>query len=214
GIALLVVLWGWIGAAALAPNGPGARGGSLHAEAGAVEFLNVSVTDDLHFVLSSDQVTPGASVEVVVNQLGTVAHTFTIDASAGHTFPQTDGATQLASYFSAHPPLLNIVVGTTTGGKYYGNFTAPAYGLYEYVCTQPGHFPTMSGILGSGEAGSTLSVNTGPGAPVFIIAGTITGLVILALVLGFVIGRRRGAAEEMPPERLGYPEPPPPPKTP
>ena len=41
----------------------------------------------------------------------------------------------------------------------------------------------------------------------FIISGTIAGLVVLALVLGFVIGRRKGAVHEMPPERLGYPEP-------
>ena len=65
----------------------------------------------------------------------------------------------------------------------------------------------MSGLLGSGEAPGSLSTSNGPGAPVYIISGTIVGLVILALVLGFVVGKRRGAAEEMPPERLGYPEP-------
>jgi hypothetical protein len=50
---------------------------------------------------------------------------------------------------------------------------------------------------------------------VFIIGGTIAGLVILAIVLAFVIGRRRGSHDEMAPERLGYPEPSQqPPKTP
>jgi len=47
----------------------------------------------------------------------------------------------------------------------------------------------------------------GPGAALFIIIGTIVSLVVIALVLGFVVGRRKGAEHEMPPERLGYPEP-------
>ncbi|MCI4365916.1 MAG: hypothetical protein L3K10_07675, partial [Thermoplasmata archaeon] len=45
------------------------------------------------------------------------------------------------------------------------------------------------------------------GSAVFIIVGTIVVLTVIAIVLGFVVGRRRGAVHEMPPERLGYPEP-------
>ncbi|HUI38110.1 MAG TPA: hypothetical protein VLY85_00605, partial [Thermoplasmata archaeon] len=135
-------------------------------------------------------------------------HTFTLSPTAGYTFPQSDSSSDLLHYFSTNAPLVNIQVSGSTGSQFTGNFTAPPYGLYEYVCTEPGHFPQMSGILGSGEAGSTINVDTGPGAPVFIIVGVITALVIIALVLGFVVGKRRGAHEEMPPERLGYPEPP------
>ena len=32
-------------------------------------------------------------------------------------------------------------------------------------------------------------------------------LTVIAIVLGFVVGRRKGSEFEMPPERLGYPEP-------
>jgi hypothetical protein len=64
---------------------------------------------------------------------------------------------------------------------------------------------------------SNLTVSTGPTGPgvgVFIISGTIVVLVVVALVLGFVVGRRKGSEFEMPPERLGYAEPPAPPPAP
>jgi hypothetical protein len=74
---------------------------------------------------------------------------------------------------------------------------------------EPGHFTAgMHVQIGIGIVPpSSGSGTTGIGAPALIIAGTIAGLVVIALVLGFVIGRRRGPEEEMPPERLGYPEP-------
>ncbi len=174
----------------------------------------MSVSDQLAFTTNIGEVQPGDSVHVTVTQLGTIPHTFTLSPTAGYTFPTTDTASDLTAYFSSHAPIVNIQVGATTGAKFYANFTAPAVGVYEYVCTEPGHFPSMSGLLGSGEAPGSLSTANGPGAPVYIISGTIVGLVILALVLGFVVGKRRGAAEEMPPERLGYPEPTPAPTQP
>jgi plastocyanin len=188
-------------------SGTPVRTARIVTDAGGVDFLNVSVTDALVFTTSINEVQPGDSVHVVVTNLGTVTHTFTLSPTAGYTFPTTDTATDLVSYFGSHAPLVNVQVGGTTGGKYFGNFTAPALGVYEYVCEEPGHFPSMSGLLGSGEAPGSLSTSSGPGAPVFIISGTIVGLVILALVLGFVVGKRRGSSDEMPPERLGYPEP-------
>ncbi|MFI5414073.1 MAG: hypothetical protein ACHQ16_00110 [Candidatus Lutacidiplasmatales archaeon] len=179
----------------------------LRTSANGVDFLNVSVSDQLAFTTNIGEVQPGDSVHVVVTQLGTVPHTFTVSPTAGYTFPTTDSASDLQAYFSSHAPIVNVQIGSTTGAKYFANFTAPPVGVYEYVCTQPGHFPSMSGLLGSGEAPGSLSTSNGPGAPVYIISGVIVGLVVLALVLGFVVGKRRGAAEEMPPERLGYPEP-------
>ena len=184
-----------------------ARASSVRTEANGVDFLNVTVSDELTFATSLGEIQPGDSVHVVVTQLGTAAHSFTLSPTAGYTFPSTDTAGDLDAYFASHTPLVNLQIGTTLGEKDYGNFTAPPLGVYEFVCTQPGHFPSMSGLLGSGEAPGSLSTSNGPGAPVFIISGVIVGLVVLALVLGFVVGKRRGAAEEMPPERLGYPEP-------
>jgi len=69
----------------------------------------------------------------------------------------------------------------------------------------------MYGFIAFGEPlPSNLTVSAasvGPGEAVFIIVGTIVALTVIAIVLGFVVGRRRGSSEEMPPERLGYPEP-------
>ena len=84
--------------------------------------------------------------------------------------------------------------------------------VYEFVCTEPGHFTNgMYGFIAFGEnlpGNLTVSAtSTDPGAAVFIIVGTIVSLVVIALVLGFVVGRRRGSVYEMPPQRLGYPEP-------
>jgi hypothetical protein len=196
---------------ALVPSITGARptapSAGLRTSANGVDWLNVSVSDALLFATNIDEVQPGDSVHVIVTQLGTIPHTFTLSPTAGYEFPTTDGAGDLTSYFSSHTPLVNIQVGAATGAKFYANFTAPPVGVYEYVCEEPGHFPSMSGLLGSGVAPGSLSTSTGPGAPVYIISGTIVGLVILALVLGFVVGKRRGSSDEMPPERLGYPEP-------
>jgi plastocyanin len=185
----------------------GTPSSGVRTAANGVDFLNVSVFNDFTFATSINEVQPGDSVHVTVNQMGNIPHTFTLSPTAGFTFPSTDSSGDLSSYFSAHPPLVNIQIGSTTGEKDYANFTAPPVGVYEYVCTQTGHFPSMAGLLGSGEAPGSLSTNNGPGAPVYIISGTIVALVITALVLGFVVGKRRGSSDEMPPERLGYPEP-------
>ncbi|HXQ95244.1 MAG TPA: hypothetical protein VN864_08800 [Thermoplasmata archaeon] len=195
----------------LVPSLSGSRGSApssgVRTDANGVDFLNVSVSNDLTFATNINEVQPGDSVHVVVTQLGNIPHTFTLSPTAGFTFPSTDSSGDLSSYFSAHTPLVNVQISATTGATAFANFTAPPVGVYEYVCTQTGHFPSMAGLIGSGESPGSLTSNNGPGAPVYIIAGTIVVLVVIALVLGFVVGKRRGSADEMRPERLGYPEP-------
>jgi plastocyanin len=204
GVILLTMLWG---ASAASSPAPASARAHIDASGQAVEWLNVTVSNALQFTVSTNQVTPGDLVHVVVTQTGDIPHTFTLSPTAGYEFPVTDASSDLTTYFSNHPPLVNVqVTGTLPGEVFYGNFTAPAYGEYEYVCTEPGHFPSMSGLLGSGEAGGATATDNGPGAAVFIIVGVITSLVIICLVLGFVVGKRRGSEDEMPPERLGYPE--------
>jgi plastocyanin len=181
---------------------------------GASDSLTVTVGSAFAFTLSSSEVTPGANVTVSIVQTDDVAHTFTLSPIAGWLFNDGNTTSDLLAFFAAHPPLVNfsIPAGQATYTTY---FTAPPFGLYEYVCLVSGHFQAgMRGVLGSGEAGAAVTTDTGPGAAVFIIGGTIAGLVVLAIVLGFVVGRRRGSSEEMPPERLGYPEPPSEPRPP
>lgn len=181
---------------------------------GATENLTVTVGTAFAFTLSTDEVTPGDNVSVTLIQTGDVDHTFTLLNAPNFQFNYsssggaTDSSAHIMGFLAVHPPLVNVSL-PAGANTYSASFIAPPFGLYEYLCLKSGHFQAgMWNILGSGEHGGVaVSTNTGPGAPVFIIAGTIAGLVVLAIVLGFVVGRRRGAAHEMPPERLGYQEP-------
>ena len=186
----------------------GAVEGGPTARPGASDALTVTVGDALAFTLSTDEVTPGDSVTLTLVQTSSgLDHTFTLSSVAGLTFSPSNTSHDLAVFVHDHPPLVNFTIpaGQST---YTTTFVAPPLGLYAYFCLVPGHFPAMYGLLGSGEHGSTATPYDGPGAPVFIIGGTIAALVVIALVLGFGIGRRRGAHDEMPAERLGYPEAP------
>ncbi len=173
------------------------------------ESLGVTVGTAFAFTVSTNEVTPGDNVSVTLTQTDDVEHTFTLSSVANYVIPSSDSTSQLDAFFAQHPPLVNFTI-PAGQATYTTTFIAPPLGVYEYVCLIPGHFQAgMSGLLGSGEqpAGSTAPA-TGPGWQVFFIGGTIASLVIIALVLGFVVGRRRGSVHEMPPERLGYPEPP------
>lgn len=143
---------------------------------------------------------------------GGATHTFTILNRSNWVIPsQWTNVSQLASQ---HGTLVNLTAGSQNTS--YGSFVAPATGWYEFLCLIAGHFNLgMYGFIAFGEdLPSNLTVGAGspgPGLAVFVIVGTIVALTVLALVLGFVFGRREGAVHEMPPERLGYAEPPPPP---
>ncbi len=186
----------------------------------------VAVTASSGFVFDPagfGNVATNSSIIVTFTDGDVQAHSFTISSREGWVIPNSYSSAQLATFFDQYHPLYNLVADNP--GTYTGNFTAPAIGWYEFVCNETGHFQEgMYGFIAFGEAlPSNLTVvapNDGPGAAVFIIVGTIVALTVIAIVLGFVVGRRRGASEEMPPERLGYPEPlvpaqpPPPPGAP
>ena len=138
-------------------------------------------------------------------------HTFTIVNDPGVQIP---ASADLASLLSKDGVLVDLTAVTGSHGGYNNSsFTSPkAAGWYEFVCTEPGHFQAgMYGFIAFGEnlpANLTLgSGSPGPGLAVFIIIGTIVALTVLAIVLGFIVGQREGSRHEMPPERLGYPEP-------
>jgi len=209
-VALFVTVILVVGAGVFA-YAPGARASGAHPAAGS-EALTVTVGTELQFTLSTTEVTPGDNVSVTIYQTSTTAHTFTLLNATNFQFnwssSSSDSLTHIQGFLAAHPPLVNVSIPDSVT-VIHTSFIAPAFGLYEYLCLIPGHFAAgMWGILGSGESGGgAASVDTGPGAPVFIISGTIAALVVAAIVLAFVVGRREGAKHEMAPERLGYPEP-------
>lgn len=181
---------------------------NVHPDAAGCQVV-VSVSSVLAFSLNNNFCNPGTTISIEVLQTDSVTHTFTLLSGSNTTFlPPGNTTTQIMAYLSTHPPLVNITTGSTAGGANFVNITAPRVGLYEYVCLIDGHFSAgMYGQIGIGIHPAGIGgASSSPGAPVFIITGTIAGLVVLAIVLGFVVGRRR-TEEEMPPERLGYPEP-------
>lgn len=140
-------------------------------------------------------------------------HTFTLLNWTNRTIPTSYSTPDIGSLIHKYGTLVNVS-NPNEGKTVYDNFTAHvAVGYYEFVCMVSGHFNLgMWGYVAFGEAlPGNLSVGgglPGPGLAVFIIVGTIVTLTVLAIVLGFVFGQRRGSEHEMPPERLGYPEPP------
>lgn len=198
-----------LGGAAATAASPHSEGPATAAHPGADVTVTVSVGNGFSFSLSTDEIIPGDTVTVTMVSLGTQPHSFTLSAIPNFQFNSSDSTTHILAFFAVHPPLVNLSVNGTVGEKHSETFIAPAYGEYEYVCTQPLHFSEgMYGQLGSGEHGSSSVPDTGPGWQVFAIGGAIASLVVATLVLGFVVGARPGAHHEMPPERLGYPEQP------
>ncbi|MGA8276532.1 MAG: cupredoxin domain-containing protein [Thermoplasmata archaeon] len=173
----------------------------------------LAVTSSSGFLFSpslfGNQLT-NTSIVVTLTNGDDQPHTFTIASRQGWVIPATYTQGQLTTFLTEYPPLFNV--NATPASQATANFTSPAKGWYEFVCTEPGHFQSgMYGFIAFGEPlPSNLTVSAasvGPGEAVFIIVGTIVALTVIAIVLGFVVGRRRGSSDEMPPERLGYPEP-------
>jgi uncharacterized cupredoxin-like copper-binding protein len=154
------------------------------------------------------QIATNSTINVTVTDADTLAHTFSILKLQGTVLPTS---ADIPALFAKYGDLISLNV-TGSGDVVSGSFTSPGPGWYEFVCQEPGHF--QSGMYGFIAFGmnlptnvSVVSTNTGPGAAVFIIVGTIVSLVVIAIVLGFVVGKRHGSEFEMPPERLGYAEP-------
>ncbi|HTZ61722.1 MAG TPA: plastocyanin/azurin family copper-binding protein [Thermoplasmata archaeon] len=204
------------GASAFYLSAP-ARAASTAVTTDASGTLQVTAEGGYAFTPSTFQQLPvNATISVTFTDNDVDAHTFTIIGKQGWVIPSDYSSAQINALAFGHSPaaLVNLNASSvgTPGDIQYGNFTVTAPGWYEFVCTEPGHF--QNGMYGFIAIGMNLppnltvsAANTGPGIAVFIIVGTIVGLVVIALVLGFVVGRRRGDVYEMPPQRLGYPEP-------
>ncbi len=207
-VALLIVGGGWVATEE-------ARAASAHVDT----TTTVDVTTTAPFMFDPNtfqQVATNTTVTVTVTDADTLPHTFSILNLEGTVLPWPSA--DIPAEFAAHGALVSINV-TGSGDVVTKTFTSPGVGWYEFVCEEPGHFASgMYGFIAFGEvlpANLTVSSGaTGPGAAVFIIIGTIVSMVVIAIVLGFVVGRRRGSEFEMPPERLGYAEPPTPGESP
>jgi hypothetical protein len=177
--------------------------------------LGVTATGTFSFtpnLVSDLPLDTAVSVTFTNGDLSGAIHTFTIIGCENVSIPAGgDPSTYINGTQCSKAPLLNLVPAAKSSAS--GTIAPVAtVGWYEFVCTEPGHFSQgMYGYIGFGVTPpfAPSSGNNGPGVAVFIIVGTIVALTVIAIVLGFVVGRREGAKHEMPPERLGYAEPPP-----
>jgi plastocyanin len=212
---VIAVLLVGSGAAFLVESAP-ARAASAIDDQGGSTF---SVTAESGFSFTPNAIgnlATNGTVTVTFTDNDVLAHTFTIIGKQGWVIPSSISESAFDTLVwgdnPAHIANANATPAGTSTDQNITTFTSPGKGWYEFVCTEPGHFQNgMYGFIAFGEpVPSNLSVSaadTNPGVAVFIIVGTIVSLVIIALVLGFVVGRRRGSSDEMAPQRLGYPEP-------
>ena len=126
-------------------------------------------------LLSAGPTVHGAvNLHVLVTNLGDLAHTFTVSSQPNVTF------TSLAS-FQAYPTLVSATVPSSgSPPEVWANFTVPAVGVYEYVCTVTGHFVAgMSGFLYVG-----VPVPEPPPTPSTVIVGVpiLVGAAVLLAV--------------------------------
>jgi len=218
-IALLLVVGGATAKVAAAARGEGAVDD-------ATAYLNVTATGSYSFVPNEVQNLPYNTTVSVVFTDGDSSgalHTFTILGCPDLQIPNPSSVSPdvLDEYaYGSKCPKNLVNINATGPGSFPATFAAPTKASwYEFVCTEPGHFAL--GMFGFVAFGMALPANisfgipsTGPGTAVFIIVGTIVSLTVIAIVLGFVVGKREGSRHEMPPERLGYPEPGSPPARP
>jgi plastocyanin len=159
--------------------------------------VNVSATTSLSVVPGSFTVQPGATVHLIVTQLADFEHTFTLSPAVNVTIPSSDTPSQVSAFFNAHPPLVNLTLGSTPGQEFFANFTAPTtLGSYEYVCLI--HFPTMIGTMAvSSSTGS--SSGTSPTTVELVALGGVVAIVVIVGVLVLVRRRSRGGPGAPPP---------------
>jgi uncharacterized cupredoxin-like copper-binding protein len=124
-------MWGFVN---LSASGPGAQ-------------LMENTTDSPGFlptVLYSAAAHLPLVVDVLVTNLGNDGHTFTVSSLSNYTLSPAN----FSATFATNAPLVNQVVPSGAGASTWANFTVRAPGVYQYICTVPGHFADgMTGLL-------------------------------------------------------------------
>lgn len=124
-------MWGYVN---LTASGPGIQ--LTENTTDAPGFVpTVLAASALHFPLVLD---------VLVINLGNDGHTFTVSSLTNYSLSPANFSTT----FATNAPLVNQVVPPGAGGSSWANFTVRAPGVYQYICTVPGHFAGgMTGLL-------------------------------------------------------------------
>ncbi|WP_394821223.1 plastocyanin/azurin family copper-binding protein [Pendulispora albinea] len=103
-----------------------------------VTGFSVKTGTQVHLVLKNNGTTPAMTHNWVLVKPGTEAAVATAGMNAG----QGAGYVQAGDgNIIAHTPL------SAPGSTVEITFTAPAPGMYPYICTYPGHYQTMKGTM-------------------------------------------------------------------
>jgi uncharacterized cupredoxin-like copper-binding protein len=179
-------------------------------QAGMFGFLNVTSASSggsyaisvmaapsaLQFVPSAIQVNATSfpiHIQAAVSNAGTTAHTWTLDATPNENLTPTG----FASTFQAHPPAANINIPTSSGVVATANFTLTQKGVYEFICTVPGHF--AAGMYGYLYVGVPAPAAVAPPSTaivelwVLVAAGVLLGVGVLLAVAAAFTGRFAGS---------------------
>jgi uncharacterized cupredoxin-like copper-binding protein len=156
--------------------------------AGPTLVLSDNTTNNFQFVPNvlsgGPTVHTGATFDVLVTNLGSLSHTFTVYSQPNVTL------TSLGS-LAKHPPLVNRTINASA--NVWANFTVSAVGVYEYVCTVSGHFTAgMFGFLYVGvpvppppPAPSTAIVEV----PILVGSALLLGVGLVLAVASALAGR-------------------------
>lgn len=166
-------------------------------QAGMWGYLNISsslppvalsdnTTNSFSFQPSSLSISPAqypVNVQVTVTNLGTYQHTFTLSGQPNVTLTTI-------GYFHTNPPLANISIPDVVGHSAMASFAIKLPGIYEYVCTIPGHF--TEGMFGFLYVGVPVPAPPAPPSTAifdtWLLAGSLALLgigVLLVAVAGF-----------------------------
>jgi uncharacterized cupredoxin-like copper-binding protein len=152
--------------------------GTLVVSAGApTASLTEQATAGLQFVpsvLAVNATHYPITIEVAVTDVGALVHSWTLNPLANVTL--TPG--NFSSFFASHAPAANLLV-SSAGQTVNATFTLNGPGIYQYICTQPGHF--QGGMAGS------LYVGVAPPAPVQAVSTGIVQAGILAAAGALVV---------------------------
>jgi len=146
--------------------------------------VTIMATDSLSFVPNSISVTT-RSVELEVENVGTVGHTFTLSARVNQTAPSDTNTSTNASgtFFASNEVLVDDAL--PAGQTIFVNVTLPSLGSYEFICRI--HFPDMVGTLTLNAPSPASSSST----PWYLYGGIVVVLLVAVVVIAAVARRRR-----------------------
>ncbi len=162
------------------PSGPGVVA-NVSTSASALAF----VPDEVAINASSYPVT----VDIAVSNLGSNVHTFWLEGQPNETLLSSNFTT----YFQQHPPLASLDVPTTPGTIAWANVSFPAAGVYQYICTVPGHFAAgMTGYFYVGVPAPAVPIPPSTAiVSVWVLWGGAAALVVGSLLaaVALIVGR-------------------------